>query len=120
MVMCDTYKPDMTPINHMQDNWGVSGNNQRHIAESIFTNLLVKEQEPWFGLEQEYTLFNEDKVTPLGWPQNGGPRPQGPYYCGAGVDNAYGRDIAEAHLSACIFAGINISGVNGEVMPGQV
>lgn len=45
---------------------------------------------------------------------------QGPYYCGIGADKAWGRDIVDAHYKACLYAGINISGINGEVMPGQV
>lgn len=44
---------------------------------------------------------------------------QGPYYCGTGADKAYGRDIVNAHYKACVYAGIQISGINGEVMPGQ-
>ncbi|KAJ9182025.1 hypothetical protein P3X46_006061 [Hevea brasiliensis] len=43
----------------------------------------------------------------------------GPYYCGAGADKSFGRDISDAHYKACLYAGINISGTNGEVMPGQ-
>lgn len=45
---------------------------------------------------------------------------QGPYYCAAGADKAFGRDIVDSHYKACLYAGINISGINGEVMPGQV
>ncbi|CAM6032461.1 unnamed protein product [Sphagnum compactum] len=45
--------------------------------------------------------------------------PQGPYYCGTGADKAWGRDIVNAHYKACLYAGIQISGINGEVMPGQ-
>ncbi|KAH8947604.1 hypothetical protein BDL97_11G051300 [Sphagnum fallax] len=45
--------------------------------------------------------------------------PQGPYYCGTGVDKAWGCDIVNAHYKACLYAGIQISGINGEVMPGQ-
>ena len=44
---------------------------------------------------------------------------QGPYYCGVGADKAIGRDIVDAHYKACLYAGIGISGINGEVMPGQ-
>lgn len=45
---------------------------------------------------------------------------QGPYYCGAGADKAFGRDIVDSHYKACLYAGINVSGINAEVMPGQV
>ena len=45
--------------------------------------------------------------------------PQGPYYCSAGSGASMGRDVVEAHLKACYYAGIQISGVNAEVMPSQ-
>ncbi|VAH37540.1 unnamed protein product [Triticum turgidum subsp. durum] len=45
---------------------------------------------------------------------------QGPYYCAVGSDKSFGRDISDAHYKACLYAGIEISGTNGEVMPGQV
>lgn len=32
----------------------------------------------------------------------------------------FGRDIVDSHYKACLYAGINISGINGEVMSGQV
>jgi glutamine synthetase len=37
-----------------------------------------------------------------------------------GSDKSFGRDISDAHYKACLYAGIEISGTNGEVMPGQV
>ena len=107
LVLCDCYKPDMTPIT----------NNTRLDAERVMT--AASAHIPWFGIEQEYTLFHYDKVTPFGWPKGGYPGPQGPYYCGAGADSAYGREVVESHYRACLYAGITISGINAEVMPGQ-
>lgn len=36
-----------------------------------------------------------------------------------GTGCAIGRDIADVHYKMCLYAGINISGVNAEVMPAQ-
>lgn len=73
----------------------------------------------WFGFEQEYFLCDVDTKLPVGWPVKGEPSPQGQYYCSVGARNAYGRNIVEEHLDACIDAGINIEGVNAEVAIGQ-
>lgn len=99
--------------------FGSAGGNSRSVAAAIFENPIVRDAHPWYGLEQEYTLFESDKITPLGWPKGGFPGPQGPYYCSAGTENSFGRDIMEAHLQACLFAGVKIAGTNAEVMPGQ-
>jgi hypothetical protein len=69
------------------------------------------------GTSQEYTMM--DGGTVFGWPEKGYPAPQGPFYCGVGSESVYGRPLAEDHLDACIKAGLKISGINAEVMPGQ-
>ena len=75
------------------------------------------DHEPWFGIEQEFTFFVGR--SPLGWPDGGYPAPQGPFYCGVGADEVFGREIVEDHMDACVRAGIGLSGINAEVMPGQ-
>jgi len=109
LVMCDTYTPAGEPL----------PTNARYKAENIFSHPDVVAEEPWYGIEQEYTLLRQEVKWPIGWPLGGYPGPQGPYYCGTGADKAFGRDIVNSHYKACLHAGINISGINGEVMPGQ-
>ncbi|KAG2270479.1 hypothetical protein Bca52824_065034 [Brassica carinata] len=108
LVMCDAYTPKGNPI----------PTNNRNKAVKIFDHPNVKAEEPWFGIEQEYTLLQKDVKWPLGWPLGGFPGPQGPYYCAVGADKAFGRDVVDAHYKACLYAGLSI-GANGELMPGQ-
>ncbi|MDP6275736.1 MAG: glutamine synthetase GlnII [Candidatus Marinimicrobia bacterium] len=89
-------------------------NTRTHLVEIA---EKYKDHDPWFGIEQEYTFFIGR--SPLGWPEGGYPAPQGPFYCGVGADEVFGRDIVEEHMEACLEAGIAFSGINAEVMPGQ-
>merc|ERR1719310_548260 len=87
--------------------------------------IKYKAHDPWFGIEQEYTLMKPCKVgetskVPYGFNADGTePAPQGPYYCGAGTGVAIGRSVADDHYIKCIQAGVKIAGINAEVMPGQ-
>jgi glutamine synthetase len=117
LVLCDCYTPKGVAI----------PTNTRAGAAAIFQ--AVEDEETWFGIEQEYTLFKDG--TPLGWPKSharwaggpatqlGFPGPQGPYYCSAGYDVAFGREVMEEHMLMCLAAGLTISGTNAEVLPGQ-
>jgi glutamine synthetase len=108
LVLCETLLPgSLAPI----------PTNTRTAAKATFDKNLGL--LPWFGIEQEYTLLKQDGIRPFGFPETGFPAAQGPYYCGAGFDSALGRPIADAHYKACLYAGVTISGINAEVMPGQ-
>jgi len=77
------------------------------------------DEDFWFGFEQEYFLWVPETDRPPGFPKDGFPRPQGPYYCSVGGSNAYGREIVEDHLDICLEAGVNVEGINAEVAAGQ-
>lgn len=78
-----------------------------------------KDDDFWFGFEQEYFLWDPETNKPLGFPEGGYPAPQGPYYCGVGGTRAYGRHIVDEHLDLCLEAGLNVEGINAEVAAGQ-
>ena len=105
LVMCEVMNPDGSIH---------SSNTRAHLRE---ISEKFSDQEAWFGIEQEYTLF--EGRNPLGWPEGGYPAPQGPFYCGVGADEVFGRDVVEEHLQLCMDAGLEVSGINAEVMPGQ-
>ncbi len=105
LVLCEVLDTDMSP--HRSNTRAGC----REAAEKYASHDM------WYGIEQEYTFF--DGIKPLSWPDNGFPAPQGGYYCGVGCDEVFGREIVEAHLDACIAAGLQISGINAEVMPAQ-
>ena len=120
LVMCDTYLPDGKP----------HSTNTRVLCKQL--EQRTKDFSPWFGVEQEYILYDTKSKHPYDWihtwenettkhdnyPSNkflG----QGPYYCGVGGDRVKGRHIAEEHMEHCIYAGIGICGINAEVTPSQ-
>ncbi len=105
LVLCEVLSPDGT----------IHPSNSRAHLRDVAQRFA--EHESWFGIEQEYTLYKGMK--PLAWPPEGTPPPQGPYYCGVGADKVSGRDLVEAHLEACLTAGLHVCGINAEVMPGQ-
>ncbi|KAG2230651.1 hypothetical protein INT48_005607 [Thamnidium elegans] len=114
------------PVAMYDDPFRVSSHGKLVLCESP-TRQECKEMmeyyadlEPWFGMEQEYVLFDPKTNKPLGWPLHGEPESQGKYYCGVGTGRMFGRDILESHYRACLYAGLTICGSNAEVTPGQL
>jgi glutamine synthetase len=102
LVMCEVMMPDdKTP----------------HPSNSRAT--IPDDPDTWFGFEQEYFFFKDG--APLGFPKDGFPSPQGPYYTGVGYKNVgcIAREMVEKHIDICLDAGINLEGINAEVAKGQ-
>ena len=87
-------------------------NTRTHLAK------LTKDLEGiLIGFEQEFTFINPTNLEPLGLLLS--PQEQGQYYCGAGCMNVIGRATVEEFEKKVLAAGIEIDGINAEVMPGQ-
>jgi glutamine synthetase len=101
IVMCETYHHTGVPL------------------PSNFRSTIIDDPDAWFGFEQEYFLTQNGR--PLGWPEDGYPAPQGPYYTSVGYSQVgdIAREIVEEHLELCLEAGINHEGINAEVAKGQ-
>ena len=100
IVLCEVLDSDGNPHK----------TNSRHLIDN-------DSDDNWFGFEQEYVILKGDN--PIGFPKEGYPEPQGRYYCGVGGGIVVGRKLAEEHLDVCLGAGLNITGINAEVMLGQ-
>jgi glutamine synthetase len=102
LVLCEVFNTDET------------SHKTNHRFKLGLINSIHSVDDVWVGIEQEYTLYKDDR--PLGWPvDDSEPVSQGDYYCGRNV----GEEIARKHMDACIKCDIKISGINSEVMLGQ-
>ena len=110
LVLCETINADMK-IPH--------DTNTRHLLNSLLSNNSIANQKPQVGFEMEFFMMNPDTKLPLGFPVNGKLPKQGQFYCSNGATNCYGRKIMDEHYDACLYAGIEIVGVNAEVACGQ-
>ena len=113
IVLCEVMNADGTP----------HATNHRHRCMEIMA--AAEKEEPLFGIEQEYVITQlgmDREIAPYRWYTPAMPYPkakQGPFYCSVGGTRAFGREIVEDHLRACLAAGIKLCGVNAEVMPSQ-
>lgn len=107
IVLCELFNGDMTK----------HSDNTRRDADKLFK--LFSREEPWFGLEQEFFIADTDTDRILGWGENP-PGIQGPYYCSVGSNKTFGgRAVVNTAVDYMLAAGLNVSGANAEVAPGQ-
>ena len=107
LVMCDTYKPNGQPLD----------SNTRHWAKKLFDQNL--DEKPCYGIKQEFFIINNDTYKPLGLAEYNKNIYRDQCYCSVGSRNAFGREIVDMHYGYCLYAGLNISGINADVEPGQ-
>ena len=83
LVMCETLQPSGEP----------------HPSNTRAT--IADDPETWFGFEQEYFFWQNG--APLGFPKDGYPAPQGPYYTGIGHKHVgpIARKLVEEHIDLC-------------------
>lgn len=115
LVICECLNKDMTP--HVS--------NTRAICAETYAKC--KENECWFGIEQEYFLFHrkrdsDNNQMPYKWYAHNDPEygASNAHYCGVGGDRAFGRAISDKHLEYCLYADIEICGTNLEVCASQL
>lgn len=134
LVLCETYSDCELRSPHPT--------NTRHATVVIMETY--KDQKPFFGIEQEFFLFDNATGRPLDWTidlieastQSSaagllGDRSTFPsfslkhdhtkerHYCGVGAGNVSGRDLLENVVNDALALGFNITGMNYEVAPGQ-
>ena len=113
LCMCDILNADGTP--HITNNRAKLYQTMLMIGEET-----IKDNEPLFGIEQEYVILESDNKTPYKWENNiKYSTRQGAFYCSIGADRNFGREIAMQHMNACLDAGVKICGINAEVAPSQ-
>ncbi|XP_026729239.1 glutamine synthetase 2 cytoplasmic-like isoform X2 [Trichoplusia ni] len=106
MVLCDTYQHNYQPTS------------TNHRKNCLVLCEKGEVEEPWFGFNQEFFLTTTEG-RPLGWPAGGFPAPPGPYYCATGANKIVARDLMEAFFRCCLFAGIQLNGINPGTTPSQ-
>lgn len=106
LILCETYKPDGTP----------HPTNTRHNATQIFSNS--NDDSPMFGIEQEFFLTKNGK--PIGVNDDNTTTHENHFYCGTGGEiSGMARQYMEEVMDNCIYAGVNLTGINAEVSPSQ-
>ena len=119
LYLCATYDINNKPLS----------NNYYDFANDIFTNQGLK-LEPWFGLEQEYFIYDKNLTINNNiieyWGSNVTNNDNlltinnsNIFYCSPINQDQDEVKISIEHLEACIKAGIKISGNNAEVVQHQ-
>ena len=106
LVLCEVLYTDMTP----------HPTNTRAACAAVAEKY--KDQEPMFGIEQEYTFFKDGR--PLGFPRRAAsPPPRAATTAASAPTRSSAATSSRPTSTPASTAGLHISGINAEVMPGQ-
>lgn len=100
LVLCDTYNPKTDSHSSFFE------------ANKIFEKY--NSDLPMFGLEQEFFMYDFNNNIP-----ELSNNLRGKYYCGNGVQSSRTRNYLLEVMYLCMDLGINLTGMNYEVAPGQ-
>ena len=91
-------------------------NNYFDYADCIFDCIDTAHYQPWFGMEQEFFIFDASTNVPIDFNMN---NKQGKYYCSIDENPIKERYIMEEFIEKTSHAGICVCGINAEVAQGQ-
>ena len=106
LVYCATYDIFDKPLS----------NNHYDTANDTFSEMDEVHYQPWFGMEQEFFICDEDTNVPVNFSYH---EKQGKYYCNIDQCPKVERVIMEEFIQNVVHAGLRLSGINAEVAPGQ-
>jgi glutamine synthetase len=106
IVLCESYTIDGEP----------AAGNTRNKCVSVEKHS--GDLEAWFGLEQEFFLFDMATKQPVRWAQTKGIA-QGEYYCGLNRSSYQESELMNELFKLSLQVGIRMSGINQEVAPAQ-
>lgn len=108
LVLCEGYKD-------LSLNEPINGNDRCEYIQKMKT---INAHDIWFGLEQEFFLFDKTTKQPIHWEEIRH-NSQGEYYCGVNRSSLKEHTFIHEFMNKSIECGLKISGINQEVAPCQ-
>lgn len=107
LVLCENYKHDKS----------IANENKRVNCKEMFNKLeKLTKTKPKFIIEQIYGMYENTgyEIIDNHLDKKSSKLAKNFHYCSIGIDHVTGRNVAESHYKACLYAGINIKSVNSE------